>query len=148
METATYFVIAALPFVVGSALAVARLMSLISSGRRLQNPIADLDSAKGSHSTGFRPEHRLVLQALLVQQRWSFALVWIAVALSVAMSAVLVGRIVLLQQFQAAELGGVLATAADIWVGKASWTLYTNASARIEKVIGLQPAAVSSPATT
>ena len=49
---------------------------------------------------------------------------------------------------KAAELGGVLATAADIWVGKASWTLYTNASARIEKVIGLQPAAVSSPATT
>lgn len=79
---------------------------------------------------------RVLFDAFLRQQKWSFGLLWFSVAMGIGLTGYLVGRIVSSGALDASALVNVAALLGDVWLGRHAWNLYERASRRVESALG------------
>ena len=99
-----------------------------SSGIRLEHAFTSFGSARNL-SAG---ERKQLFSQLIRQQSKAFALLWVAVAVGIVLSAALLARIVASPSMDIGMLGSATGVAGNLWIGRYSWKAYAITSQRLE----------------
>jgi hypothetical protein len=116
-----------------SVIAAFAFTTLNAANRRQTSPAGQFGEAdKRNYAAA---ERKALLAAFLAQQRWAFALVWIAAALSVLLGAIVISRVLVAQRIDLATVSAAAGLAGNLWLGKHTWDLYAAASQRLEALL-------------
>jgi hypothetical protein len=115
------------------ALAASLLLGfrLINADRRQSHPTGSFGREQTAASAN---ERHLLIIAYATQQRWSFVLVFAAVAIGIVLAATVVTRAIMMDRLDPKTLSSVAGIAADLWLGRRAWQLYQTASKRLESI--------------
>lgn len=107
------------------------VFALARSERRLAIPAGTFG---GRSDNLHEEERRLLVKAYVSQQRWSFGLVFAAIASGLVIAVALLVRALTQAALDLSIVAGASGIAADVWLGRRAWQLYQAASKRVEKV--------------
>ena len=77
----------------------------------------------------------ILLGQLVSQQAWSFALLWVSVAVGMILGYIVIGRVIIDDALDLTLLREAIPLAADLWIGKKAWVVYKEVSQRASEMI-------------
>ncbi len=122
--------------IVGATLGLVSALFLAAEIRDSQSALNVPSGTFGSSMPeSDRATELLVLAQYAEQQKRSFALLWVSVAIGLVFGTVLVGRTVFARELDLATLANTLGLAGDIWLGTYAKSIYKDSSERLERLL-------------
>lgn len=104
---------------------------LSAAERRLSIPLGTFGGKSGMGEA----ERGALFRQYLVQQKWSFGLVWFCVAIGIILSASLVARLIFQRNLDIQSASAACGVVGDLWFGRYAWKIYSTTSKRIESLL-------------
>lgn len=121
---------------------IAALLSIVASmiwwywlNRRQTRLTTPLVSFGSKHLSISLAERKVILNEYVCQHRWSFALVWVAVALSVVISGLLLCRVLLAKSLTGMDVASIIEVAGELSIAGSAFRLYRKSERQLNQFL-------------